>query len=159
MEHLNACNVSSNIDPYSELERINNNNELVSGSEEFHKLLLRGLEIEKQNRHGTWVKRLFYVGANECGNPKLILEKYKKNSYTGKEKGLLLNDIGSIYICTTQHQYSVIYIKPHISCTSKTCRTLRIRCRTMQASTILTKQLCILLQNMGYKVAQEMSLL
>ena len=80
----------------------------VAGHAGLQELLVKGFVVRKKAARGAWHSRVLYLGADQHGVPKLLLEKEKvrggggaggsgsSSGFTGAEKGVLLAHIVAI---------------------------------------------------------------
>ena len=127
----------------------------VESEQHMQELMVTGMEVSKQTKMGGWVKRVFYLGSNEHGVPKLIVEKAKTPAaeVTGREKGILLADVGSLQRVRCRGGAPAVRIVPHASGASGTAREFVLRFpASAKSRDILIERLSGLMRGMGLSV-------
>ena len=105
-------------------------------------------KVHKRTKMGGWVKRVFYLGSDTEGVPKLIVEKHKLSPYTA-QKGILVADVGSLLSVTTRGSGFGLRIVPHSTCAPKSAREFVLKFTTARARDIVIERLAGLLKGMG----------
>ena len=123
----------------------------VAGEQKWQELMVTGMEVNKRTKMGGWVKRVFYLGSDKQGVPKLIVEKRKvlAEELTGNEKGILVADVGSLLRVSTRGSGFGLRIVPHSTCAPKSAREFVLKLPTERARDIVIERLAALLKGMG----------
>ena len=123
----------------------------VDGEHKWQELMVTGMEVHKRTKMGGWVKRVFYLGSDTEGVPKLIVEKRKvpTEELTGAEKGILVADVGSLLSVSTRGSGFGLRIVPHSTCAPKSAREFVLKFTTARARDIVIERLAGLLKGMG----------
>eukprot|EP00937_MAST-01D_sp_MAST-1D-sp2_P003632 g3632.t1 len=118
---------------------------VVAAESAIQEMMVRGMEVQKKTRRGSWVSRVFYLGCDQHDVPKLIVEKAKSARFTGAEKGILAADVGSIERCGP----TSVRILPHSDAKRGGARDFVLKLPTSRARDIVINRLSGLLSGMG----------